>query len=142
MTVTIDHPRIGTADRLRIEALRDEVVERLGHDPRGAYVKRFWLPIVGPSSLITAGSLIEGLERSPEGFDVEVSLLGQALGLPGKGGGHSKMARTLDRLVQFGFARLHLSATPLYQVRLAWPPLTQRQLRRLPVFLAELHSAA
>ena len=143
MALMTEHPhRVATTTSLRVEAWRDEVVEAHGHDPRSSYVSRFWLPIIGPSSLIAAGFLVESLHHSPDGFDVKVDLLGLALGLPGKGGGHSKIARTLDRLTQFGLARFHPVETPLYRVRLAWPPLTQRQLRRLPDFLAELHAAA
>ncbi len=143
MTLIADRShRVATTSQLHVEAWRDEVVESHGHDPRSPYVTRFWLPIIGPSSLMTAGFLVESLEHSPDGFDVEVEHLGLALGLPGKGGGHSKIARTLDRLTQFGLARFHQASMPLYRVRLAWPPLTQRQLGRLPNFLAELHSAA
>lgn len=134
--------RIATASTLRIQSLRDQVVEAHGHDPRSRYASQYWLPIVGPSSLVTARSLVEGLEGSPDGFEVDVVTLGQALGLPGKGGAHSKVARTLDRLARFGLAQFHATAIPLYRVRLAWPPLTQRQLARLPAFLAELHPAA
>ncbi|MGH9155778.1 MAG: hypothetical protein ACRD1K_08115 [Acidimicrobiales bacterium] len=127
---------------LRIEAWRDEVVEAHGHHPRSRYATRFWLPIVGPSSLVTAGWLVDGLGAAPDGFDVDLVTLGQALGLPGRAGGHAKIVRTLDRLGQFGLARLHHTPRPLYRVRLAWPPLTQRQLSRLPAFLVRAHSAA
>ena len=36
---------------LRIVPWRDEVIDRVGHDPRSAYVERFWLGILGPSNL-------------------------------------------------------------------------------------------
>lgn len=127
---------------LRIEAWPDPLVEAHGHDPRSGYVSQFWLPIVGPSALVAAQFLVEGLDHSPAGYDVELVALGQALGLPGRGGNQSKIARTLDRLVAFGLASFHATSTPLYRVRLAWPPLTQRQLARLPAFLAELHPVA
>lgn len=134
---------LAAASRLRVEALRDELVEAHGHDPRGAYARRFWLPLAGPSVLVTAGFLVAGLERRPEGFEVDVTLLGQALGLPGTAGANAKIVRTLDRLVRFGLARLHTGGTvPLLRVRTAWPPLTAPQLARLPAFLAEVHPAA
>lgn len=135
--------RIGATPRLRIEALADTLVETHGHDPRGPYARQYWLPIVGPSSLVTAAALVTGLERSPGGFEVELSLLGRALGLPGAAGANAKIVRTLDRLVSFGLAGLHTNAAvPLLRVRTAWPPLTARQLARLPEFLAEVHPAA
>ena len=133
---------IAGARRLRIEALHDELVEAHGHDPRTSYPGRYWLPVVGPSALLSARLLVEGLEASPHGYEAEVVALGQALGLPGAGGSQSRIARTLDRLVAFGLAEVHPADPLLYRVRLAWPPLTRRQLARLPAFLAELHPAA
>ena len=135
-------PSIAGASFLRIEAWPDPLVEAHGHDPRSSYVSRFWLAIVGPSALVSARFLVDGLEHSPSGYDVELVALGQALGLPGRGGSQSKIARTLDRLVAFGLASFHATSPPLYRVRRAWPPLTQRQLARLPAFLAELHPVA
>lgn len=134
--------RIAATPCLRIEAWRDAVVEAHGHDPRSGYVSQYWLAIVGPSALVAARFLVEGLDHSPAGYDVELVALGQALGLPGRCGSQSKINRTLERLVAFGLASFHATATPLYRVRLAWPPLTQRQLGRLPAFLAELHPVA
>lgn len=127
---------------LRVEAFRDQLVESLGHHPRSPYTSRFWLPIVGPSALVAAGWLVDGLEASPDGFEVDLVALGQALGLPGRSGNHAKIVRTLDRLAQFGLAEFHPGPAALYRVRLAWPPLTQRQLSRLPDSLVETHSAA
>lgn len=140
--VAQQRPRIAGVSSLRIEAWPDPLVEAHGHDPRSAYVSQYWLAIVGPSALVAARFLVEGLDHSPAGYDVELVALGQALGLPGRGGSQSKINRTLERLVAFGLASFHATATPLYRVRLAWPPLTQRQLGRLPAFLAELHPVA
>lgn len=128
---------------IRVEALADELVEAHGHDPRGPYARQFWLPLVGPSTLLTAGLLVGGLERAPAGFRVDLVRLGQALGVPGAAGANAKIVRTLDRLVRFGLAELHAGGpVPLLRVRRAWPPLTARQRSRLPSFLAESHPAA
>ena len=142
MTLAEQRRHGGDAGLLRIEAWRDDVVEAPGHHPRSPYASRFWLPIVGPSSLVTAGWLVEALSAAPGGLDVDLVALGQALGLPGRAGGQAKIVRTIDRLAQFGLVQLHPASTPLLRVRLAWPPLTQRQLSRLPAFLMERHSAA
>lgn len=134
---------LADASGIRVEALVDELVEAHGHDPRGPYARRFWLPLVGPSTLLAAGFLVGALERSPTGHWVDLARLGQALGLPGVGGANAKIVRTLDRLVRFGLAELHAGRpVPLLRVRTAWPPLTARQLSRLPSFLAEIHPAA
>jgi hypothetical protein len=126
-------------DHLRIEALRDPVVEAVGHRPGSPYCRRYYLPVLGPSSLLCAEILTDWLAEQPDGYEVEVSLLGAVLGLPGKGGRSSSIARTLDRLTRFGLARHH-PAHSLYRVRLAWPPLTRRQLAHLPP-RAVLHPA-
>ena len=38
--------------QLAIEPWPDPVIDRLGHDPRSAYVERFWLSILGPSKIV------------------------------------------------------------------------------------------
>ncbi len=141
-TLSDQHHRIAGVSSLRIEAYRDRLVEDHGHDPRSAYSSQYWLPILGPSSLVAARFLVDGLDRSPAGYEVELVSFGHALGIPGGAGRNSRICRTLERLSAFGLATFHATATPLYRVRLAWPPLTQRQLARLPAFLAELHPAA
>jgi hypothetical protein len=131
---------ISLEDRLRIEALRDPVLEAVGHLPGSAYCRRYYLPILGPSSLLCAELLAEWLADQPDGYEVDVAFLGAALGLPGKGGRSPSIARTLDRLTRFGLARHHPDHS-LYRVRLAWPPLSRRQLAHLPPPLAILHPA-
>jgi hypothetical protein len=37
-----------------VEPWPDPVIDELGHDPRSAYVERFWLPVLGPSTSETA----------------------------------------------------------------------------------------
>lgn len=37
-------------DHLRITRWDDPVVDAVGHDPRSAYVERYWLALLGPSS--------------------------------------------------------------------------------------------
>jgi hypothetical protein len=46
-------------DELAIVAWPDPVIDELGHDPRSAYVERFWLSILGPSSIMS-GCLVIG----------------------------------------------------------------------------------
>ena len=35
-----------------VEPWPDPVIDELGHDPRSAYVERFWLPVLGPSTVL------------------------------------------------------------------------------------------
>src|SRR3989442_615882 len=116
---------IATAPSLRVEVWADELVEAHGHDPRAPYALRYWLPTVGPSCLLAARVLLDGLAASPQGYDIAVVALGQTLGPPGNGGSHARITRPLARLAAFELAIVPPTATPLYRVRRAWPPLTQ-----------------
>jgi hypothetical protein len=129
------------ANRLRIEPFRDPVVEQVGHEPDSVYSRCYWLPLVGPATFLCGGVLTDGLGRQPDGYEIDVALLGAALGLTGGTGRSSTIARTLDRMTRFGLARHHPTQA-LFRVRLAWPPLTRRQLAALPAALALLHPAA
>lgn len=129
-------------ERLRIEALRDAVMETHGHHPGGSYARQFWLPLLGPSAFVGGIALVEGLQASPEGYELEIDSWGLTLGLSGRLQRQRKPARVLGRLARYGLAYFHADPTALYRVRLAWPPLTRRQLDRLPAFLVELHEAA
>lgn len=133
-------PEPAVTGSLRVEAWRDPVVEAHGHDPRSRYAERYWLPTVGPGSWCLARLLVDGLEASPDGFDADLAALGRSLGLRGTGR-HSPLGRTLARLAAFGLASSH-GAHGLYRARLAWPPLTQRRLSRLPDHLVALHPSA
>lgn len=38
---------------LHVRPWADTVVDRLGHDPRSAYVEAFWLGILGPLTMVS-----------------------------------------------------------------------------------------
>src|SRR5438270_4518344 len=65
---------------LPIRPWPDGVIDALGHDPRSAYVERFWLGILGPSTTWLLRYLANGLDESPEGFDLDLAATAQALG--------------------------------------------------------------
>jgi hypothetical protein len=123
-------------DPLRIIPWRDPVVEAVGHDPRSQYVENYWLAILGPSATLAARRLVTGLDESPAGFTVPLAPFAAQLGLGDRTGLHSPVVRTLGRLAVFGMASTWGDA---YAVRLAFPPLARRHLRRLPEHLAETH---
>lgn len=129
-------PATGT---LRVEPWPDAVIDALGHDPRSTYVETFWLGTLGPSTTWLLRRVAYGLEASPTGFDLDLSVCARELGLGDKGGRHSVFARSLGRLAQFDVARWSPSEA-LLQVRRWLPPLTRHQVARLPTALQARHN--
>lgn len=123
-------------DPLRIVALRDPAVEAVGHDPRSDYVELFYLGILGPSAVVAARRLAAWLEASPDGFGVPPAVLARQLGLGTGTGRNAPLTKTLTRLAGFGLAAVRDDA---YAMRLAFPPLNPRQVRRLPPHLVQAH---
>ena len=117
----------------------DGVIDALGHDPRSAYVERFWLGILGPSTTWLLRFLANRLDASPEGFDLDLAATAQALGLGARGGRHSPFMRALSRCCQFDVAEARADGT--LAVRRKLPPLNRRQILRLPPDLAAAHQA-
>ena len=123
-------------DPLPVLALHDPVVEATGHHPRSSYVETFYLPLTGPSAVLAARRLALWLEESPQGLCVPLGSLARELGLGTGGGRNAPAPKVLARLVLFDLARVEDGA---YAVRLAFPPLARRQLRRLPPHLILAH---
>jgi len=123
-------------DLLRVVALRDPAVEQAGHHPCSTYVEVFYLGFLGPSAVVAARRLSSWLELSPEGFTVPATVLARQLGLGTGGGRHAPLTKTLARLVKFGLAEV---VGEHYAVRLAFPFLNPRQVRRLTPQLAAAH---
>jgi len=124
-------------DSLAIRPWPDSVIDAVGHDPRSAYVERFWLGILGPSTTWLLRRLAAGLEAQPAGFSLCLSDTAQALGLGHKGGRHSPFVRALARCVQFELAQPREEGT--LAVRRKVPPLNRRQLARLPEAVQDAH---
>ena len=114
----------------------DPVLDKLGHDPRSPYVEQFWLAVLGPSCLFLVRRLAAGLERSPEGFEIESRQWARELGLGMRGGKHGPFWRALDRACRFQLAQRN---GELLVVRRRMAPLTARQARRLPPDLRAAH---
>jgi hypothetical protein len=123
-------------DPLRVVALRDPAVEAVGHEPRSRYVEVFYLGILGPAAVVAARHLAGRLEASPEGFAVPPAVLARQLGLGTGTGRNAALTKTLARLARFGLAAVGDDA---YALRLAFPPLARRHLRRLPPHLVVAH---
>lgn len=123
--------------RISIEVWADPVVDRLGHDPRSAYVERFWLPVMGPSTIWFLRRVADALDRAPDGFTLDLVDTARSLGVGMRGGRNSPMVRTIDRSCRFGAARVQGPATIAVRRRLA--PLTRGQAERLPTTLRTEH---
>ncbi|HEY8525583.1 MAG TPA: hypothetical protein VIL48_11495 [Acidimicrobiales bacterium] len=116
----------------------DPVVDQAGYDPRSRYVERFWLGVLGPSVTWLLRYLVARLEAEPDGFDLDLNTCATAIGLGRLQGPNAAFPRTVARACQFGAGRLLGGGTTL-EVRRKLPPLTQRQVARLPEALRAEH---
>jgi hypothetical protein len=136
MTLTSDP--VFPIPSVAVEAWPDPVVDELGHDPRSTYVERFWLPVLGPSTVWFLRRVADGLDRRPEGFDLDLVETARSLGVGMRGGRNSPMLKTIDRSCRFGAARMHGTSSLAVRRRLA--PLTRAQVERLPEPLQREHA--
>ena len=134
MTISDDTNTLG---QVGIEAWPDALIDRLGHDPRSAYVERFWLAILGPSTVLLMRHLAHELDEHPEGFTLDLTDTARALGVGMRGGRQSPFMRTLDRVCRFGAARWQTPDRLAVRRKLA--PLTRSQLGRLTPSLQQQH---
>ena len=129
---------IFATETLAIRPRPDDVIDALGHDPRTLYVETYWLSVLGPSSLWLLRRLAAGLEAHPNGFDLPMAETARSIGLGDKGGRSSPFVRSLARLCQFDVAEPIGERT--MAVRRKLPPLSRRQVLRLPESLQEAHA--
>jgi hypothetical protein len=122
---------------LTITAWPDPIIDTLGHDPRSDYVERFWLPTLGPTSLLLLRRIASHLDREPDGCTFDIADLSQSLGLGAREGTSSPLFRSLERLTQFELACRPASRT--YAVRRTVPPVNRRHVQRLPMSLQRAH---
>lgn len=131
-------PEAAQLDRLlHVTGWSDPLIDDLGHDPRSAYVERFWLPVLGPSTVLLLRRLAEQLDTAPDGFDVHLGDVAAQLGLGFRNGRHQPLLRAIDRACTFGAAR-QLGDDSL-AVRRNLAPLSRRQLQRLSLSLQQEH---
>lgn len=110
-----------------------------GVDPRDPYVERFWLGILGPSTVLLLRRFARGLDEHPEGFRVGVVDTSLALGLGRGTGRNAPISRTVTRAVSFGLMRR--PEPDRLEVRTHLPLLSPRQLRQLPPLQRQLHDS-
>jgi hypothetical protein len=124
-------------ETIAIEPWPDPVIDELGHDPRSTYVERFWLPVLGPSTVWFLRRVADQLDQRPVGFDLDLVATARSLGVGMRGGRNSPMFNTIERSCRFGAARRQGVASLAVRRRLA--PLTRAQVERLPDGLREEH---
>ena len=115
----------------------DPVVDDDGFDPRSRYVEVFWLGVLGPTATWLLRRLVAGLERSPEGYELDLQATAQAMGLSFTSGRTSPFSKALQRCVMFGLAH------PIdggLAVRRRVPPISFRHLRRMPESVQAAHA--
>ena len=115
----------------------DDVIEKVGFDPRSPYVERFWLSVIGPSATWLMRRFAAGFDASPDGFQLPLGETARALGLGDKSGRHSPLLRTVNRLILFELA--HASGPRELTVRRKLAPLSRRHTHRLSPALQEAH---
>jgi hypothetical protein len=123
-------------DPIPLVSWHDSDVDDSGFDARSVYVETYWLSVLGPSCVFAARRLTVWLEVEPSGFELSLVALAESLGLGTGIGRHSPIVRTMARLADFGLA----SITDTYGMRHRFPPLSARQIARLPDHLAAAHA--
>ena len=66
---------------LMVRPWEDEVIDRIGFDPRTSYVESFWLGVIGPSATWLLRRMAAGFDASPEGFKMSLGETARAIGL-------------------------------------------------------------
>jgi hypothetical protein len=139
VVTSIDRSNTMEVQGLRIVPWPDAGLDAAGHDPRATYARRFWLPTLGPSTLLLMALLVERLEREPHGFALDPPGMSRMLGLGASDSKHAPFARSMLRLARFNHAELRPDRD--FAVRRRLPSLTQRQVVKLPEDLAAQHDA-
>ena len=124
---------------LAVEAWPDPVIDDLGVDPRGPYTERFWLPVLGPSTVWFLRRIADALDDEPGGFALDLAETARALGVGMRGGRNAPIMKTVERCCRFGAARVQGPDHIAVRRRLA--PLNRAQVERLPESLQREHGA-
>ncbi|HUW03801.1 MAG TPA: hypothetical protein VMW08_15700, partial [Acidimicrobiales bacterium] len=127
-----------TSPTLDVIPLPDLVIDRVGFDPRSPYAERFWLGVLGPTSLLLMRHLAAHFDLHPDGFELDRERAAQALGVGTRDGRNSPFVRAIARCGQFKL--LQRPGPNILSVRRKMPPLTQAQVRRLPDDLQRAHT--
>jgi hypothetical protein len=122
--------------RATIRPWVDPVVDARGHDPRSAYVERYWLSVLGPTATWIMRRFAECFDAEPDGFVLDLAHTARTMGLSFDKNVVSPFGKALHRCVMFGVA--HPTADG-FAVRRRFPAVAQRHLNRLPDDLRAEH---
>jgi hypothetical protein len=125
-------------ETIRVQPWTDPVIDTLGHDPRSLYAETFWLPTLGPTSLLLLRHLAHRFDDHPEGLELPVAETSVMLGLGPREGNSSPLMRSFLRLVQFDLACQKGDGS--LAVRRNVAPVSRRHVRRLPEPLQQQHA--
>lgn len=114
----------------------DPIVDERGHDPRSAYVERYWLGVIGPTATWIMRRFADEFDRSPGGFTIDLDHTASTMGLSFTRGAHSPFGKALHRCVMFGVA---LPTDAGFAVRRRFPTIARRHLERLPPDVQAAH---
>lgn len=126
------------APTITIRPWLDPVVDDDGFDPRSRYVEVFWLGVLGPTATWLVRRLVAGLERSPEGYELDLQATAREMGLSYSTGRSSPFSKALQRCVMFGLAHAFDGGLA---VRRRVPPISFRHLRRMPESVQAAHAS-
>jgi len=107
----------------------DPVVDERGHDPRSAYVERYWLGVIGPTATWIMRRFADEFDHAPDGFVIDLAHTATSMGLSYARGAHSPFGKALHRCVMFGLAQ---PTEEGWAVRRRVPSVARRHLARLP----------
>ena len=114
---------------LTIRPWIDPVVDDCGYDPRSRYVETFWLGVLGPTATWLLRRLVAGLDRQPDGCEIDLAVLARQMGLGFEVNRVTPFTRGIQRCVMFGLAH---SIPSGLAVRRRIPPVAHRHLKRMP----------
>lgn len=110
----------------------DPALAKVGHHTVGdGFLETWWLPIVGPTSVVMLRCLASERCTDADGI-VELGVLAAALGLGEGTGPNSPVVKTLALLAGFGLIRVTTGSPPVVTVPLLLPPFPDRLRHRLP----------
>jgi hypothetical protein len=123
----------GASKMLAFQPWNDPHFDRWGSEPRSSYVERFWLPVLGPSSIVLARNIMAAFDSNNGGYRINSAVQAGSVGLaPGQ------LRRVIERLVGFGLAKYCDPNT--VALRTAWPLIGSSAIRQLPKAISQLHS--
>lgn len=137
----MDNTLLPDSGCIRLVGWPDALADSVGHPVRSDYTETYWLGILGPTATWLLRRCSDALAASPHGAEVDLAPLALSLGLAFHPGRVNPFSRGFDRLVMFGLLR-HVSSNPVhtFAVRTHVPPLSVRQLARLPRSLQTAHA--